>query len=638
MYDALKIRVPVIVLIATFLVAFGVACTTEVVKEVPGETVYKEIIKEVPVEKEVIKEIITEKIVTQEKEVPVEKIVTKEVEVPVEKIIQVDRVIKEIVIATPMPADTNFYATALDPNYKRGGTLITANNGPPGHWDFYAAGSITWHGVMQTMYDKLLRPDTRTPDMTIVPDIGTSWEISSDQTEWTFQIRDGVRFHDGSTLTGHDVKATFDRIAFPSTFGEGLAAASKGIWQSATLQEITATDSEVKFILEEPKSTTHMMAGFTDALAKISSKANLEANNGNMKNVDLSKVSGSGPFKFVEQTADHFVVDANTDYWNPNAPYIDRVETIWIKVFSPALTAAIQTGKVDWAIATAPPDDDKLRATPGLQNATMYNPFYWHIMFNSDKAPFNDVRMRKAVALVVEPEAVVTGMNQALGSAYGGGWFPQGMGMEEYSPAQLRTQKYFRAPTAEDVAEAKALLAEAGYPEGATLPKIDFPGRNNAINTTVNEIVQAMLLQHLGWESEIRLVDVGTWRETKASGDFHMGLNNALYTVPVPEVFMLDIVGSCDGVPCSTNLGKFQDSQVDELFAKLKNAAPADKYGISVELGDRLDETIPYMPMTQAGTMQMWWHPHVKGFAPNGSSWSGFYETVTRWDHVWLDK
>ena len=199
----------IVLSIAAFSI-FAVACSSDPEIQIKEVEVVKEVIKEVPVEKEVIKEVITEKIVTQEKEVPVEKIVTKEVEVPVEKIIQVDRVIKEIVIATPMPADTNFYATALDPNYKRGGTLITANNGPPGHWDFYAAGSITWHGVMQTMYDKLLRPDTRTPDMTIVPDIGTSWEISSDQTEWTFQIRDGVRFHDGSTLTGHDVKATFD--------------------------------------------------------------------------------------------------------------------------------------------------------------------------------------------------------------------------------------------------------------------------------------------------------------------------------------------------------------------------------------------------------------------------------------------
>ena len=352
----------------------------------------------------------------------------------------------------------------------------------------------------------------------------------------------------------------------------------------------------------------------------------------------MSKVTGTGPFKFVETTADHFLVEANVDYWNPHTPYLDRIETLWMPPFSPALTAAVQTHMVDIAHATAPGDTANLDAVPGLQRNTVLWPFYWHILFNTDSAPFNDVRMRQAVALVVEPEALVNGMNQALGATFGGGWFPEGMGMESFSADTLRTMKNFRAPTEEDIAEAKALLADAGYPEGTPLPKLDLPGRNNKFNTVVVELIQAMLLQHLGWESELRMVDVGSWREIKAAGEFDMGLNNILYTVPAPESFMRDITGTCDGVPCSGNLGKFKDPVLDDLWTKIKAAAPEDRYAVSVEIADQLDKQWPYMPMTQAGRNIVWFYDDVKGMPAHGSTYAGFAEKASRFDHVWLDR
>ena len=634
MNEIFKMRFLIIALVATFILAVSAACTTEVVKEV---------VKEVPVEvvREVVKEVQVEVYRDKEgavrtREVEVE--VVKEVEVEVIKEVEIEKIVEklEIVVATPGPVD--WYVQTMDPNYKRGGTLKWISLGPPAHWDYFCCGSLTWHGTIHTMYDRLLRHDTRTADMTVIPEIGTSWEQSSDGKTWTFQIRDGVKFHSGEELTGHDVKATFDRGVFPDTFGEGLASVNRGVMQSATLKEITSTDSEVVFNFEEAPTMTHAMAGFTDFSFHISRKADWEEHNGSFKEIDLSKVSGTGPFKFVETTADHFLVEANVDYWNPHTPYLDRVETIYFPPFTPALTAAVQTRMVDIAQATAPGDTETIGATPQIQRNTVLWPFYWHLLFNSNRAPFDDVRMRQAVALVVEPEALVTGMNQSLGATFGGGWFPEGMGMEALTADQLRTTKYFRAPTEEDIAEAKALLADAGYPEGTPLPKLDLPGRNNKFNTVVVELIQAMLLQHLGWESELRMVDVGTWREIKAAGEFDIGLNNALYTVPAPESFLRDITGTCDGVPCNFNLGKFKDPVLDDLWAKLKAAAPEDRYAVSVEVSDQLDIGWPILPMTQAGRNIVWFYPDVKGMPANGSTYAGFAEKISRFDHVWLDR
>jgi len=635
MNEIFKMRFLIIALVATFILAVSAACTTEVVKEV---------VKEVPVEvvREVVKEVQVEVYRDKEgavrtREVEVE--VIKEVEVEVIKEVEIEKIVEklEIVVATPGPVD--WYVQTLDPNYKRGGTLKWISLGPPAHWDYFCCGSLTWHGTIHTMYDRLLRHDTRTAEMNVIPEIGTSWEQSSDGKTWTFQIRDGVKFHSGQDLTGHDVKATFDRGVFPDTFGEGLASVNRGVMQSATLKEITSTDSEVVFNFEEAPTITHAMAGFTDYTGHISRLADWEEHNGSFKEIDLSKVSGTGPFKFVETTADHFLVEANVDYWNPHTPYLDRVETIYFPPFTPALTAAVQTRMVDIAQATAPGDTETIGATPQIQRNTVLWPFYWHLLFNSNRAPFDDVRMRQAVALVVEPEALVTGMNQSLGATFGGGWFPEGMGMEALTADQLRTTKYFRAPTEEDIAEAKALLADAGYPEGTPLPKLDLPGRNNKFNTVVVELIQAMLLQHLGWESELRMVDVGTWREIKAAGEFDIGLNNALYTVPAPESFLRDITGTCDGdVPCNFNLGKFKDPVLDDLWAKLKAAAPEDRYAVSVEVSDQLDIGWPFIPMTQAGRNIVWFYPDVKGMPANGSTYAGFAEKISRFDHVWLDR
>jgi len=616
------------------------ACgTTETITktiEVPGETIIveKEVVKTVEIPGETIT--VTKEVV-KEVAVPGETIVVeKEVEVVKEVEVFFEKLVEKVLIATPGPADTDFYMTTLDPNNKRGGTLITANNGPPSHWDFYAAGSITWHGVMSSMYDNLLRLDSRSADMTIVPEIGTTWELNPDMTEWTFKIRDGVRFHDGSDLTPLDVKATIDRMAFPP---EGVAANSKGLWQSTSLREITATDDSVTFHLDEPRSTQHMMAVFSESQGKISSKANLDEFGGNMKKVDLSKVSGSGPFKFVEQNADHFVVEANMDYWNPNAPYLDGVETIWIPVFSPQLTAALQTKMIDFGGITAPADSASLLSTPGLNHATQIAPFYWHLLFNTQNEGFSDPRVRQAVALILDQEAMLEAISPVFGNKFGGGWHPEGLGMETYSPSSLAQQKYFRSPTDEDIAEAQQLLADAGYPNGEGFPVVDLPGRNNALNTIINELTQAFLLQHLGLESELRLTDVGSWRQMKANGEFDIALNNLVYSVPVPEYYIRNIVGNCDGVPCNGNLGKNNDPVLDELLLKIKDEQdPSKKYDISVEISDQLEKEMPFVPLMEAGTFKHWWVPEMKGFVPHGSQFATFWGFGHKWDHVWLDR
>ena len=448
-----------------------------------------EIIKEVVVEKEVIKEVEVEKIVKEEviKEVPVEKIVKEEVikEVEVEKIVK-EEVIKivertQTIIATPSPADQRFFMTTLDPNHKRGGTFITANNGPPGHFDFFVSGSITWHGWMTPMYDNLLRKDTRTPDVTIVPDLAHSWEVSDDLTTYTYYLREGVKFHSGAEMTSADVKATIERVAFPDRFDtSGLRSAYQAIFQTAKLQDINTPDKyTLELVMEEPRSVGWVMAGVSEQGVKISEKRILDEYQGNLRDADPTEVSGTGPFMTVERTDDHVVQEANPDYWNPNAPYVDKIEHIWLPIMTPQITAALQSGRVDWSMFIPPGDVPNILEDPHFNLAVHVRPTYHLIPLNITRPPFDDVRVRKAVALVFDQEALIAGGAQVQALLFGGGWFAEGQGVYALSADQLRKEKYWRSPTPEDIAEAQQLLADAGYPNGEGVPKLDLLGRSD---------------------------------------------------------------------------------------------------------------------------------------------------------------
>ena len=624
MVTVLGLRWSIVAIGMAILLVVAAACTKTV--EVPGETVVVE--KEgqtVVVEKEVVKTVEVEVVKTVE--VPGQTVV-------VEKIIE--RLVEKIVIATPSPSDAVFAMATLDPNNKRGGTFVVSNQGPPGHFDHYAGGSVVWQGWMGSMYDNLLRQDLRSAAGTIVPDLATSWEIGDDFKTWTFKIRQGVKFHNGTDLTSADIKASFDRVSSPP---EGVLASYTGIFDTMTLLETNVIDRyTVEFKLEEGKSLDHAMAGFANPAIKMSSKALLDELGGNLREVDLKRV-GTGPFEFVELTPDHALVEANTNYWNQNGPYVDKIETVWIKNFTPQLTAALITNLIDWAMFT-PPADNPTLSTAGLNHAVQLFPWFFAIPINTAHEPFDDKRVRQALALALDNGGIVEAGNPFSQRHFGGGWFPQGIGMKELPPAQLAEEKYFRAPTDEDKAEARQLLADAGFPNGEGFPTLDLMSNSHknpwwAVST---QLQQAMLKDVLNIDAEIREVDKATWRDNKSTGNFDFAINNMIWDVPVPEYYLKNAMGTCDGKPCGWNFGNYMNPELDaQLRAMELELDSKKKYDLSVKLWDFLNEEMPAIPLSTSALSDHYWQKSVKGIMPDGSTFKGMY-VAHRWDTVWLDR
>src|SRR5215472_18267866 len=110
---------------------------------------------------------------------------------------------------------TKFQLAAPEPNPKRGGVLRVGILNRPPHFDFQQSGTVGNIGTQGCMFDNLIRHDPRDSGKTRIPDIAHSWEIAKDGKTYTFHLRQGVQFHDGTDFTSADIKATFDRIAKP---------------------------------------------------------------------------------------------------------------------------------------------------------------------------------------------------------------------------------------------------------------------------------------------------------------------------------------------------------------------------------------------------------------------------------------
>ena len=149
---------------------------------------------------------------------------------------------------------------APEPNPKAGGTLIYMMLADPSNFDPIQYGSTNLCTPMCPRYDKLMSLDPSDTERLPVPDLAYAWDLSSDSLTYTFHIRDGVKFHDGGSLTSADIKASFDRIIFPPP---GISSHKQVLFNA--VKEINAPDDKtVEFGLWQPRSSAYFM----DALAR----------------------------------------------------------------------------------------------------------------------------------------------------------------------------------------------------------------------------------------------------------------------------------------------------------------------------------------------------------------------------------
>jgi peptide/nickel transport system substrate-binding protein len=270
------------------------------------------------------------------------------------------------------------------------------------------------------------------------PDLAESWTSSEDQETWTFRLRKGVKFHDGREFDSGDAKATIARIMDPAT----------GSTARVNFDIVSSIDTPDKytvvFNLKIPYS------GFADILGdrqtRIVPKDKLDTL--------ANSPDGTGPFQLVEfKPGDRIELKKNPNYYLPGTPKLDGI-TFRIMPETAARIAAIDTGAVDLVWDLPPEAIDQLKSNAKVKIDSVATSTWDGLIMNAAQKPFDDVRVRRAVSLAIDKKALVEL------SLFGHG-----------SPSHTMippSSAYFNdnIPFKVDVAQAKKLLADAGFPNG----------------------------------------------------------------------------------------------------------------------------------------------------------------------------
>jgi peptide/nickel transport system substrate-binding protein len=279
-----------------------------------------------------------------------------------------------------------------------------------------------------------------------IPVLAESWESNADGTEWTFRIREGVKFHDGSPLTADDVVYSFKRLLDPAT-----GSAGAGELEGLAAENLTAADpSTVKVKLD---------SAIVELPSLLATKHGLIVKNGATTEDIRLRPNGTGAFKLEQLTPGKLKTEfaANTDYWREGLPKSPCIELFGI-VEPVARVAAVLSGGADVVTVIDPSTVGTLKANPDITLTNAKGGSALSIGMFMDTPPFTDPKVRQALKLVVDRQAMVD--TALLGFGTPGNDNP----ILPTSPDAYRSD--IMQP---DIAKAKQLLAEAGYPDGITL-------------------------------------------------------------------------------------------------------------------------------------------------------------------------
>lgn len=337
--------------------------------------------------------------------------------------------------ATEQPAATDQEQPAESPAQ----ILKYGTDAEPVGLDPHTISAVASVRIFRQIYNTLIDVDG---DMNFIPELAESWEQPDDLT-YIFNLRHGVKFHNGREMVAEDVKYSFERILNPDT-----AALGKSYYDSISTIEVV-DDYTVKFILKEPFAP--FMSNLTSLYGAIVPKEVVE------ENENLMQVAcGTGPFMLKEWVPDNKVIlTKNPDYFVEGQPKLESIE-FYVMTDEASRIAALRTGSVHLIKLPA----SSISLVEGNDDITIMDfqsNDYLFLGFNFDLDKFKDVRVRQAISYAINRQEIIDLVYD--GEATVTGLVPPAMGRwaMDYASEDLYQQ---------NIEKAKQLMAEAGYPDG----------------------------------------------------------------------------------------------------------------------------------------------------------------------------
>jgi peptide/nickel transport system substrate-binding protein len=479
-------------------------------------------------------------------------------------------------IPTPAPAaDTP----------RRGGVLLAVIGADPPSLDPHQESTFANIELVAPLYSTLLQLDPYSYPK-IIGDLATEWKISPDGLTYTFKIHQGVQFHDGSALTAADVKASYDKIIFPP---QGVRSVRKNAYTAVAAVEAPDATTVV-FKLKFPSAS--LLANLASPWNVIFPKKYLDQD----PNYFKTHVIGSGPFKFKGYTrGSTFEGERNPSYFVKDRPYLDGYK-FYISPETSVRAAAIRSGRAYIEFRNLPDAEvDAIRKQLGDKVSVQETPMtgQWGIAINNTKKPFDDVRVRRALTLAIDRYTMGKVLAPLTGLKFVGALMRPGSewGMP---PAELEKLPGFGRDIEKNRAEARKLLAEAGYPNGF---KVVLKNRNVKLPYQDFAVFLIGEWKKIGVEVENRPLETAAWfSDGQDTGNFELIVAPAVEFSDDPDQFLgRYATGS------TQNWGRFSDPQVDDLFSReARSLDPAERKKLITQMEQRVLENAYFMP-------GLWW-------------------------------
>ncbi|MFO8042878.1 MAG: glutathione ABC transporter substrate-binding protein [Alkalispirochaeta sp.] len=403
-------------------------------------------------------------------------------------------------------------------------------------------------------------------DGSLTPMLATDWEANDDSTVWTFQIREGVTFHDGEPLNAEAVAVNLRRFVDPDV---GAAYA----FLLGTVESIEAT-GEYELTMELSQPFAPILAHLSHSFIGIVSPAQLEG----LGPDDTFEIPiGTGPYRMTEWSrGEQIVLEVNENYYG-DLSEIPTIEFDFIPESS-ALIVALETGEADAIMRVPPQETDRLEAIPEIEVVYETSVRTVYIGFNNQKEPFDDPRVRQALNYAVDKQAIVDGLFDGVFNVSDAPVVPAVFGHTSVGPYEYNPER------------ARELLAEAGFEDGLDMT-LHHPTGRYLLDATVAEAVQDMLaevgvnatLETREWSSYLEFTSQPP--EEAEYDAFMLGWG----TVTLDSDYGLyALLHSRQWNPNGNNRGFYENERVDELLddarVETDREAREELYAEAIEL------------------------------------------------------
>ena len=385
--------------------------------------------------------------------------------------------------------------------------------------------------------------------MELQPELSEQWSISDDGLTWTFKLRQDVKFHDGTPFNAEAVKTTFERV-----LDEATGSPRRSVL--AAISDIEAVDDYTVAITTETQ-TGALLQQLAHPVAAIISPEALETYGDDYSQHPV----GTGPYKFVEwKVGEELVLERNSDYYD-GAP---AVEQLLFRVVPEDATRALllQSNQADVAMRLPVTEIERLKEQPDITISESDTVMTMYVALNNSKGALQDVRVRQALNYAVDKDVIV---NDIL----------DGMAAAADSPISLDTWGHADTMTyPQDAEKAKALLAEAGYPDGIEL-ELWTPVGRYLMDVQVSENLQAQWAK-AGITVNIRQWEFQALMEEIKKGEFEMILLGWSPSTGDADQGLYPVFHSSQ-FPPNSNRAFYDNQEVDALLEDAKKEIDPDK-------------------------------------------------------------